>query len=111
MKTAIIGSRTFNDLAFASKKLEEFTITHVVSGGAKGADTVAEAWAIQHEIDITIHYPNWNKHGKSAGFIRNKQIVDDSQQIIAFWDGQSKGTEHSINIARAQKKPVYIILV
>jgi hypothetical protein len=111
MRTAIIGSRTFNDLSLALVELDKFDITHVVSGGAKGADTIAEQWAYQKEIETTVHYPNWSKHGKAAGFIRNKAIIDDCEQVIAFWDGHSKGTENSINIARASKKPCHIILV
>ena len=111
MKTAIIGSRTFNDYAFMCKKLQDFNITEVISGGAKGADTLAEAYAIQFEIPLTVFLPNWNKHGKSAGFVRNKEIVEHAEVVVAFWDGYSKGTEHSINIARAMKKVVHIILV
>lgn len=111
MIAAIIGSRGFNDYALFTKKLKDFEITEVISGGAKGADSLAEAWCIQNEIPITIILANWNKYGKAAGFVRNKEIVEKSQVVIAFWDGFSKGTEHSINIARAMKKVVHIILV
>lgn len=111
MRAAIIGSRTFKDYRLLTRKLEDFTITHVVSGGAIGADSLAEGWAMQHEVPYTIYKPDWNKHGKAAGFVRNKTIIEDSEIVIAFWDGFSKGTEHSINIARAMKKQVYIILV
>lgn len=111
MKTAIIGSRTFTDYSFLCKKLEDFNITEVISGGAKGADTLAEAYAVQFEIPLTVILPNWNKFGKSAGFVRNKEIVERAEIVIAFWDGYSKGTEHSINVARAMKKVVHIILV
>lgn len=111
MRTAIIGSRTFNDLSFATERLKEFDITHVVSGGARGADSIAEKWAYQNEIPTTIYYPNWGRYGKSAGFRRNADIVEDCDQLIAFWDGNSKGTANSIDIAKANKKPHYIILV
>jgi hypothetical protein len=111
MKTALIGSRTFTDYTFFCKKLQDFTITEIISGGAKGADTLAEAYALQFQIPLTVILPNWNKHGKSAGFVRNKKIVEKAEIVIAFWDGYSKGTEHSINVARAMKKVVHIILI
>lgn len=111
MKTAIIGSRTFTDYALMCKKLKDFSITEVISGGAKGADTLAEAYALQFEIPLTVVLPNWNKFGKAAAFVRNKEIVEKAEIVVAFWNGYSKGTEHSINVARAMKKVVHIILV
>ena len=111
MKTAIVGSRSFKDFALMNKKLQDFDISHVVSGGAPGADTLAEAWAISEDKLFTIFRPNWTKYGKSADFIRNKEIVENCDRLIAFWDGYSKGTANSIDVARALKKEVHIILV
>lgn len=50
----------------------------------------------------------WDLHGKSAGFKRNVHIIDDSDEVIAFWDGKSRGTRHSINLAKTAKKPVHV---
>lgn len=75
-------------------------ITGLVSGGAKGGDRYAELYAERKGLPITIHKPDWDRYGKSAGFIRNKSIIDDADVIVAIWDGKSKGTQHSMRLAR-----------
>lgn len=113
MKLAVVGSRGFNNYGLLKHKLdvihEKRGITLIVSGGAKGADSFAEQWAKENSVPTKIFYPEWDKHGKKAGYIRNVEIVQNSDALIAFWDGVSKGTEHSINLARAQEIPVSII--
>lgn len=110
MRTAIIGSRDFDDGYLFTVSLSEFKITHIVSGGAKGADTLAKDYSEVFNIPITVYLPEWDQYGKAAGFIRNKTIIEDCEQVIAFWNGFSKGTEHSINLARRLNKETYIIL-
>ena len=78
-------------------------------GGAKGADKLSEKWADDNNIDKDIYYPDWNKYGKKAGYIRNQSIIENSDRVIAFWDGSSKGTSHSINLAKKDDKPYKII--
>jgi hypothetical protein len=113
MKLAVVGSRGFNDYELLKHKLnvihEKRGIILIVSGGAIGADSLSEKWALENNVPTKILYPDWNKHGKKAGYIRNVEIVQNSDALIAFWDGVSKGTEHSINLARAQGIPVSII--
>ena len=112
MKVAIIGSRTFNDYELVCKTIKELkleTMTHMVSGGAKGADSLGERYAKEHNIPCIIYKPDWNTYGKSAGFVRNKDIINACDIVIAFWDGKSKGTEHSIMLAKRNIKQVYII--
>ena len=113
MKLAVVGSRGFNNYDLLKHKLdvinEKRGITLIVSGGARGADSFAEQWAKENNVPTKIFYPEWDKHGKKAGYIRNVEIVQNSDALIAFWDGVSKGTEHSINLARAQAIPVSII--
>lgn len=114
MKIAIIGSRTFTDYKLLDQVLNDFMdknnilITHVISGGANGADKLGERFADSIGAEKIIFYPDWNKHKKAAGFIRNKDIVDNSEMVFAFWDGKSRGTKHSIDYARSQKIEVYI---
>jgi hypothetical protein len=114
MKCAIIGSRTFNDYELMktfinSLKLDEnLIISEIISGGAKGADKLGEKYALENKIEKTIFLPDWNTYGKSAGFIRNHDIINTSDIVIAFWDKISKGTKHSIDLATKLKKKIYI---
>jgi SLOG family YspA-like protein len=113
MKTAVIGSRNFGDYGLLNHKLNiihnKKPITVIVSGGAKGADKLGEQWADENKIPKTIFYPDWKKYGKKAGFLRNEDIIKNSDVVIAFWDGLSKGTGHSIKLAKKYKKPCLIV--
>ena len=111
MKMAIVGSRTFNEYETLRATLEPYKdkITEIVSGGARGADTLGERWAKEHNKKITIFYPDWDTHGKAAGFIRNKDIVENSDGVVAFWDGKSKGTVHSMKLAEKLDKPLKVV--
>jgi hypothetical protein len=88
---------------------ENIGIRLIVSGRAFGPDKYAEEWAIDRGVPTEIFLPDWNKHGKSAGFIRNADIVEACDRLLAFWDGRSKGTEHSINLARKKSRPRKVI--
>lgn len=111
MKTAVVGSRIFADYNKLAAYLDTIKdkITLIVSGGAKGADSLGERWAYKNSIPTLIFKPDWSKYGKGAGFIRNEDIVKNSDMILAFWDGKSKGTEHTINLAKQYNKPVHIV--
>jgi hypothetical protein len=100
MKVAVIGSRDFNDYELMSEHLNQIKdeIQLIVSGGAKGADSLAEKWASENSIETLIFKPDWKKFGRSAGVVRNRDIVANSNLVIAFWDGQSKGTKSSIDL-------------
>ena len=110
MKMAIVGSRTFSRL----DKVRQF-VSHldgdvvVVSGGARGVDRVAEDAASACGLRTIILRPDWKAYGKQAGFVRNREIVNHADELVAFWDGYSRGTEHSIKLARQKKIPVLII--
>ena len=111
MKIAVVGSRTFDDYNLLKETLDKFypKVTLIVSGGAKGADSLAERYAKGEGIPTLIFKPDWKKHGKSAGFVRNKDIVSAADTVIAFWDGESKGTNNSIDQAIQLGKKVMII--
>ena len=83
-------------------------IQYIVSGGARGADRYGEQYGKEYGIDLKIYLPEWDKYDKAAGYIRNKQIVEDSDIIFAFWDGESKGTKHSIDLAPKMKKKIIV---
>lgn len=112
MRYAIIGSRTFNDYSVVEDFLNGcHDITAIVSGGAAGADSLGALYAIEHNIPYTIFRPDWVKFGKKAGYIRNADIINDADVVIAFWDGKSNGTRHSIELARRKNKIVSVVKI
>lgn len=112
-KVAIIGSRTFTDYDQVKLVLSDYLgqIDLIVSGGAIGADALAERFASEHSIPTQIFKAEWHRYGKAAGMIRNKDIVNAADVVFAFWDGKSKGTEGAMKLAKAAKKKVVMILV
>lgn len=116
MKLGIIGSRTFTDydlfLSVVSRLVEGWSrIDEIVSGGANGADSLASRYAGYFGIKMTVIKPDWKTHGRAAGFLRNTQIVEQSDMIVAFWDGKSAGTKDSIDKAKVLKRPTLIVYV
>jgi len=111
MRLAIIGSRSFNDTKLLNETLRPYKdqITLIVSGGAKGADQLGEYWARLHKIETLIFLPDWEKHGKKAALLRNKDIISNCDMAIAFWNYRSPGTRHAIKLCEKQKKPYKII--
>lgn len=117
MKIAVVGSRDFDDYEFLKKILNYHlcqagqACTQIISGGARGADTLAKQYAVEHGLDIQEFIPNWDVHGKSAGYLRNEQIVNACDELVAFCvmssDGISPGTKLSIELAEKAGKPVY----
>lgn len=109
MKYAIIGSRSYANYAQFEATVDIYTdITEIISGGARGVDKMAERYAEEHNMPCKIFLPDWDKYGKSAGYIRNKDIVAAADKILAFWDFESKGTKHTLQLADQVNKP-YII--
>lgn len=96
------------DYDFMRYSLDLYSITEIVSGGAQGADALAERYANDKDLLLTVINANWDKYGKSAGYKRNLEIVERSEIIIAFWDGVSKGTKHTIDIASNENKEVIV---
>jgi hypothetical protein len=82
----------------------------VVSGGAPGVDSVAFQEAVKQKLRTTIFPALWQKYGKAAGMRRNHDIVRNADKVIAFWDGKSRGTRHSIGLALRANKPLVIFL-
>lgn len=109
MKVAVIGSRTFDNYDEVKNTLSTLKISLLVSGGAKGADSLGERYAKENNIETKIFHPDWDKYGKRAGFLRNSDIINEAELIVAFWDGQSKGTKDSIDKALKSDKKLLII--
>lgn len=111
MKLIIAGSRTIEDYKILLKAVNYFKLTgirEIVSGVARGADLLGEQYGEENDIPIERFWANWNCYGKSAGYRRNKQMGHYGDALLALWDGQSKGTNHMINIMLEYRKPVWI---
>ena len=106
---SIVGSRgaTTVDIAACFTSLP----CAVVSGGAKGIDQLASAFASKHNIPLVEFRPDYAAHGRGATFIRNRQIVDASEMVVAFWDGKSHGTKYTLDYAVKRGIPVKIFTV
>ena len=115
MKVIIAGSRKFDDHAHHliryAVKMSEFDITEVVSGGAIGVDEYGELWAETNAIPVQRFIPDWQKHGKKAGPIRNGQMAEYGDALIAIWDGVSPGTKDMIAQMKRRRKPIFRLLV
>ena len=120
MKLAIVGSRDFNDYKSCKsailKTLAEWNINvseieYIVSGGAKGADTLAEMFAKEYNIKMIIYNPDWKTLGKAAGILRNTDIVNEATHMIAFPSRFGKGTQDSISKAQIKNIPLKILFI
>ncbi len=109
VKVAIVGSRDYKWLTRVIQVVNELPDgSTVVSGGARGVDSIAESTARGRGLHVESHIAEWDKYGKSAGMIRNSKIVRDCSVVIAFWDGKSKGTLDTITKATLAGKTVII---
>lgn len=117
MKVALVGSRTFSNYemmcAFIERSLSdtEFSsIETVVSGGARGADTLAEQYARENGLELIVFPAEWERYGRKAGPLRNVKIIQECDLCFAFWDGQSRGTKHDIDLCKKMGKKCYICM-
>ena len=106
MKVAIIGSRnlTVNNIGdYLSPNVDE-----IISGGAKGIDACAREYALANNIKLTELLPEYGKYGKAAPIVRNREIVNAADCVLAFWNGKSRGTKYTIDYAQNTGKPVFV---
>ncbi len=115
-KVIIAGSRGFSNYKLlreqCNKYLREKKKTSniiIVSGHARGADTLGEKYAQDEGFDLEIYPAQWKKLGKQAGYRRNEQMAEVADALIAFWDGESKGTKHMIDIMNAKNLQVKVV--
>lgn len=115
MKVIIAGGRdiTNYDLLCDAIKESGFNITHIIHGGAAGADRLGQRYAEENRIPQTRFMANWNEHGRAAGPIRNSEMVnfvkkDGEAGIILLWDGKSRGTFDCLKKAHAAGLTVYV---
>lgn len=114
MRLAIVGSRHYNDKTKFNTTVTSFIEEHgvpdvIISGGAQGADALAETYAREHSIPVEVYHADWSKYGKRAGPIRNSQIVKAATHVIAFPLSDSVGTYDTIT--KATKDGLYVMII
>ena len=115
-KVIIAGSRGFSNYKLLREQCNKYLRDKrktsniiIVSGGARGADSLGEKYAQDEGFDLEIYPAQWKKLGKQAGFRRNEQMAEVADALIAFWDGESHGTKHMIDIMTNKGLPTKVI--
>ena len=103
------AAKRFIDICLSNVRKENEII--IVSGGARGADAIGERYAKENGFAVEKYPADWEKYGKSAGPIRNKQMAEISDYVICFWNEKSKGTKSMIDFAKKLNKPVRIKII
>lgn len=109
MIVAIIGSRGLHLESFEEYLPQD--VTEIVSGGARGIDSCARRYALERGIKFTEFLPEYDKYGRCAPLKRNLRIIDYADEIIAFWDGQSRGTGYVIRQCEKRGKKITVFSV
>ena len=107
MKLLIVGSRSITD--FDLSPYVSADVDTIISGGAGGVDTLAEQYADTHRLSKYIIRPQYNRYHRAAPLKRNEQMVDMADAVLVIWDGQSKGTQHTIKYAEKANKPLSVV--
>jgi hypothetical protein len=109
VKLAIVGSRNYPRLSLIDKLISQLPDdVEIVSGGARGVDRRAAYSAQKRGLKVTELEADWENLGKRAGYLRNVEIVNSADRVVAFWDGVSPGTKHSMRLAKQTGKPLTI---
>lgn len=111
MRVAIVGSRDYPDLIHVRLYVrhEMHAGDVLISGGARGVDATAEAEAKRRGLDVLSIRPNYDLYGRRAPLVRNEDIVAGCDALVAFWDGKSHGTMHTVNLAKRRGIPIKIV--
>ncbi len=117
IKIAVGGCRDFGDIEYIFKCLDEYIKELcdeeiiIISGHCSGVDAAAEKYAELRGIKTLLFPAEWKKYGKAAGPVRNKQIVEAADAVIAFWDGKSRGTKSLIDLAKKSGKNLTVFKI
>jgi uncharacterized phage-like protein YoqJ len=112
MRVAIIGSRNAGPETL-TKILNELPrgCSEIISGGARGVDSMAKKAAAKLKIKYTCFRPRYQKFGRAAPLVRNNAIIERADCVLAFWDGKSKGTMHALGYCIKCRKPFKIFII
>lgn len=106
MRVLVCGGRSFSNYAMLSKTLDSLGVSELCHGAARGADSLAGKWAAERNIPVKEYPAKWEQWGKSAGYRRNVEMIQDfsPEKVVAFPGGV--GTQHMVNIAKERGVPV-----
>jgi hypothetical protein len=110
MRTIIAGSREFYSYKYFLEVMNKipWKPTVILSGHAYGVDRMGEQWANENNIPLEVYPAEWDKYGKRAGYLRNAQMAEKAEALVAVWDGKSKGTKIMIDIAKRKNLNTYV---
>lgn len=110
MKTIVAGSRDITNIEFVRQAISRapWVVSEVVSGAARGVDTLGEMVAKERGVAIKRFPADWDSLGRRAGPLRNIQMADYADALIAVWDGVSRGTAHMIKEAEKRGLKVFV---
>ena len=109
MKLLVIGSRSIIDFDISAHIPEGVDL--IISGGAVGIDTLAEQYADAHGIEKLIIRPQYERFGKAAPIRRNEEMVCLCDEMLAIWDGESRGTRYTLDYARKKDKKIILVII
>lgn len=109
MKLLIAGSRSITSFDLSPYIPADADL--IITGGAKGVDTLAEAWAAERGIPTLTVKPRYEKYGRAAPILRDEEMVDMADAVLVIWDGVSRGSRHTADYARKRGKPLTVVTV
>ena len=109
MKVLVVGSRSIESADLTPYLPPETKM--IISGGAKGIDTVAEQYADRHGLSKLILRPEYQRFGKAAPLKRNETMVEMADFVLVIWDGVSRGAKYTAEYAKKKGKEVLLITV
>ncbi len=112
LKVAVVGSRTLDERSYAVLQAHmPKGASEIISGGAEGADGLAECYAAEYNLPMTVVRPDYKAYDRMAPLIRNREIVEKSDYTIILWDGKSRGSLNVIMTCIRLNKPFKIFLI
>lgn len=111
MRVLVCGSRAFNNPELMKEVLDEYPITTVIEGEARGADELSRIYAEQRGVQVEAYPADWDRDGRQAGPIRNGRMLKEGRpdMVVGFWNGVSKGTKNMIGQAEKEGIPVRVV--
>lgn len=118
MKLLVCGSRSIENDHWVFNKIDDYILelefnrkdVTIIEGAARGVDLSAKRWAQTHGLEILEYPAEWDKYGRSAGYIRNDIMVRECDYCLILWDGESKGTRHDIDLCKKYHKNYNVVL-